>query len=201
VSLTSGGFSLGLNPRLLCWETIFLSTHNFMIFSWSPSVHFKHLLIVCGARDVTKRCHRNNGLFSERISFYPLFFPCECHDAACCWAPNLSFCSVHVGCCFGLFFASVSYSLDTFILVLGKVVLCGGLFRYKIYFLYFGWQLLNPNMHKWLENHGSIPRSIIFRVYRSTAVDATEILDTITVCAMLKPEYRFIVQGFPTEVR
>jgi hypothetical protein len=133
-----------------------------MIFSCRPSVHFKHLLIVCGARGVTKRCHRNNGLFSERISFYPLLFLCKCHGAARRWAPNLSLCSGHVECCFDLFFASVSCSLDTFILVLDKVMLCVGLFRYKICFLYFGCQLLNPNMHKWLENRGSIPRSIIF---------------------------------------
>jgi hypothetical protein len=124
-----------------------------MIFSWSPSVHFKHLLTVCGARGITKRCHRNNGLFPERISFYPLLFPSECHGAAYCWAPNLSICSGHVECLFRLFSASVSCSLYTFLLVLNKVTRCGGLFRCKISFFYFGCQLL--------ENRGSIPRSII----------------------------------------
>jgi len=119
-----------------------------MIFSWSPSVHFKHILFVRGARGVTKRFHRNNGLFSERISFYPLLFPSECHGTAYCWAPNISVCSGHVECLFGLFSASVSCSLYTFILVLNKVTRCGGLLRWKISFFYFSCQLPNLNMHK-----------------------------------------------------
>ena len=129
-----------------------------MIFSWNPSVHFKHVLIVCGARGVTKRCHRNNGLFSERTSFYPLFLPSECHAAAYCWAPNLSICSGHVEGLFGLFSASVSCSLYTFLLVLNKVTRCGGLFPCKISFLYFGCQLRNLNMH-WMAGKARLDRS------------------------------------------
>jgi hypothetical protein len=35
-------------------------------------------------------------------------------------------------------------------------------------------------------------------MYQQTAIDATELLDTITACAMLNPESRFIAHGLST---
>jgi hypothetical protein len=43
-------------------------------------------------------------------------------------------------------------------------------------------------------------RNLLSVMYQQTAMDATEILDTITTCAMLKPESHFIAQGFSTGV-
>lgn len=134
-----------------------------MLFSWSPSVHFKHLVIVCGSHGVTKRCHRYNGIFSECISFYPLLFPCDCHGAAWCWAPNLSLCSGHVECCSGLFSSGVSLAPCIHFSLFWKevravedcsIAKCLPSISTATY--------LTRTCTRWLENSGSIPRSIIF---------------------------------------